>query len=216
MICAVVPFFNEEKFLAECLTRTLPFVDLIIAVNDGSTDNSTRLIPSAEKIKLISFDKNIGKGFAVKNGLQECLNLNADLAVVLDSDLQHPPEEIPKFIAALEKYDIVIGNRLSNLSDMPIQRRLSNKISSFLLSIKSGTKIIDSQCGFRGFRVSSLQNILPESLGYEAESEMLIKAAQNNLRIGFVNIPTIYGDEKSKIKPFQLINRFLKVLLKKY
>ena len=54
-------------------------------------------------------------------------------------------------IEALSSFDIVIGNRLKNLEGMPLQRRLSNKITSFFLTLKTGQKILDSQCGFRAY-----------------------------------------------------------------
>ncbi len=95
---------------------------------------------------------------------------------------------------------------------MPIQRRLSNKLTSLLLSIKTGQKIIDSQCGFRAYKSEVIKNIKTNFPGFEAESEMIIKAARKGYKIGFVDITTIYGDEKSKMKPVRAIIGFLRVL----
>jgi hypothetical protein len=77
-------------------------------------------------------------------------------------------------------------------------------------------KIIDSQSGFRAFKREVIKNILPIETGFEAETEMLVKAALNNCKIGFVDIPTIYNNNKSKMKPLQAIAGFIKVLFKKY
>jgi hypothetical protein len=96
---------------------------------------------------------------------------------------------------------------------MPIQRRLSNKITSFLLSIKTGQKIIDSQCGYRALSAEVLKAIKTNFYGFEAEIEILVQAAKKGFKIGFVNIPTIYGSEKSKIRPLKTIFGFLRVLL---
>ena len=126
--------------------------------------------------------------------------------------MQHPPEEIPKFLEALSFYDVVIGNRLNDLSQMPVQRILSNKLSSGLLSLKAKRKIYDSQCGYRGFRTKILSSILPHFTGYEAESEMIILAARENYKLGFVSIPTIYGEEKSNVRPFNIMAGFIKTL----
>jgi hypothetical protein len=115
-------------------------------------------------------------------------------------------------LEALSFYDIVIGNRLNDLSPMPFQRIFSNKLSSGLLSLKTGRKIYDSQCGYRGFRTKILSTIMPHFTGYEAESEMLILAGRKNYTFGFVSIPTIYGEEKSKVRPFNIISGFIKTL----
>lgn len=210
--CAVIPFYNEEKTIAEVIIRTLNFVDVVIAVNDGSIDNSVNNIYPDKKIILLENPVNLGKGSALNKGFMESIKRNFLYTFTLDADLQHPPESIPYFFSALENYDIVIGNRLGDIKDMPVQRILSNKITSFLLSKKTGKSILDTQCGYRAFRTKILQNILPSFSGYEAESEILINAARKNYSIGSVNIPTIYGEEKSKMKPFDAIVGFIRIL----
>lgn len=211
----VVPFFNEEGTIHSIINSTLLYTDFIIAVNDGSTDKSLELIPKTSQIMILNLENNVGKGHAIKVGLEKSIELGFEYSITLDADLQHDPSLIPSFIQAIGSFDIVIGNRLNDLSKMPLQRILSNHITSFLLSLKTGVKIKDSQSGYRIFRNNVLQDILPSSNGFEAESEMIIKAAKNKLRIGFINIPTIYGNEKSKIRPVQTIVSFLKVLLLK-
>ena len=211
-ICAVIPFYNEEKTLSEIINRTLQYVDKIIAVNDGSTDNSKQKINNVQNVIVIDYGKNYGKGFALNKGFEKALELGYDTVVTLDSDLQHDPVFIPDLLREIENYGIVIGNRLNNLADMPLQRRLSNKITSFLLSVKTGQKILDSQSGFRAIRSDVLRVVKTRKHGYEAESEQIILAARNGFKIGFVNTSTIYGNEKSKIKPVKTILAFIKTL----
>lgn len=211
-ICAVIPFYNEEKTISDIITRTLKFVDTVIAIDDGSTDNSYDIISAIKNVVLLKHKKNEGKGRALKTGFEASIQNNFDLTLTLDADMQHPPEEIPKFLEALSSYDMVIGNRLNHISPMPVLRILSNKLSSSLLSLKAGEKIYDSQCGYRGFRTRILSSILPHYSGYEAESEMIILAARKNYKLGFVSIPTIYGEEKSKVRPFNIIAGFIKTL----
>ena len=211
-ICAVIPFYNEEKTLSEIINRTLQYVDKIIAVNDGSTDNSKQKINDVQNVIVIDYEKNYGKGFALNKGFEKALELGYDTVVTLDSDLQHDPVFIPDLLREIENYGIVIGNRLNNLADMPLQRRLSNKITSFLLSVKTGQKILDSQSGFRAIRSDVLRVVKTRKHGYEAESEQIILAARKGFKIGFVNTSTIYGNEKSKIKPVKTILAFIKTL----
>ncbi len=211
-VCAVIPFYNEEKTIDKIISSTLNYVDFVIVVDDGSNDKSVNNISLNDKVILLKNDKNRGKGYSLKKGFEKSIELNSELTITLDADLQHPPEYIPSFIEMLKEYDLVIGNRLNNLKDMPIQRIMSNKLTSKLLSIKTKKKIFDSQSGYRGFRTNILNIILPSFDGYEAESEMIIKAAAENLSIGFVDIPTVYGDEKSKMNPYKVIKGFIKVL----
>lgn len=211
-VCAVIPFYNEERTIREIIEKTLRYVDFIICIDDGSTDDSLNRIPESDIVIVLKNNVNGGKGYSLKRGFEKSLELKTIYTITLDADLQHPPELIPAFIEQLNKSDLVIGNRLNNLSKMPFHRIMSNRITSKLLSIKTRNKILDSQCGYRGFRTEILKLILPSFKGFEAESEMLVKAANYNLKINFINIPTIYGLEISKMKSFQTIKGFIKVL----
>lgn len=213
-ICAVIPFYNEKHFILNVITESLNYVDKIIAVNDGSEDGSEILIQNLENVNLLNFKTNYGKGKALQAGFDECVKSNFEFIVTIDGDNQHDPKFIPEFINKLKDFDIVIGNRLSNMKSMPLPRIFSNRITSFLMSLKTGQNIQDSQCGFRAYKREVLQSVRTNSPGYEAESEILIYAARKGFKIGFVNIPTIYGDEKSKMNPVKAILGFIKVLFK--
>ncbi|MBK8946523.1 MAG: glycosyltransferase family 2 protein [Ignavibacteriae bacterium] len=213
-ICAVIPFYNEKSTLDKIISETLNFVDLLILVNDGSTDNWQTEIPTNEKLILISHENNLGKGAALKNGFTKSIELKTLFTITLDADLQHDPKQIPNFLNHIENYDCLIGKRETRNTQMPIHRRLSNYLTSKLLSIKTGTKILDSQSGFRAFKTNILENILPEYMGFEAESEMIVKLCKQNYKLGFISIPTIYGNDNSKMKAIPTILGFTKVLIK--
>ena len=215
-ICVVIPVYNEVEYLDELIQKISPQVSKIICIDDGSTDGSHELLDVKSEVNLITNSKNYGKGFALSIGLQKAIDSDCDLIITLDGDLQHDPELIPEFVKALQKYDVVVGNRLHTLKGMPLQRIVSNKLTSWFLSIKVGVKIKDSQSGYRAFKRGVVKNILPTENGFEAETEMLIKVISNNFRIGFIDIPTIYNDNESKMKPMDAIFGFLKVLFKKY
>ena len=189
-------------------------VDTIFAVDDGSDDKSADIIRDLPKVKIIAHGKNLGKGAAIRTGFAAAIEEKCDLLFTLDADMQHDPRLMPDFVKKLAETDsdVIIGNRLGDLSGMPLQRRASNFLTSRLLSLKTGTKILDSQSGYRLFKCAHLGKLLPEFDGFEAESEIIVKAARNNLRIDFVNIPTIYNDNESKMKSASAIIGFIKVL----
>jgi glycosyltransferase involved in cell wall biosynthesis len=212
-ICAVIPFFNEEKYLNQVVQGTSGFVDAIIAVDDGSTDNSLLCLNNIPGITVLKISSNTGKGYALQQGFNKCIEEGFDVVITIDGDGQHKPEYIPLLLNNIETFDIVIGNRLNNVSSMPFQRRLSNRLTSYFLSKKLGVNISDSQCGFRAYKIQVLSEVKTDMKGFEAESQMLVKAVRKNFSIGFVDIPTIYADEKSKMKSFQAIKGFIKVLM---
>lgn len=212
-ICVVLPIYNEVKHLDKLIPEIHKYTDQLICVDDGSTDGTTEKLKKYDYIKLISLEKNMGKGKALYYGLSESISSGSDVTITLDADGQHDPALIPTFISENSFCDFVIGNRMNDLGKMPLQRIVSNRITSWLLSKKLRVKIIDSQSGFRSFSTSKLKNILPSSSGFEAETEMIIKAAKLNYKIRNVNIPTIYNDNKSKINPIKTIIGFIKVYL---
>jgi glycosyltransferase involved in cell wall biosynthesis len=211
-IAAIIPFYNERGTINQIIRNTLKQVDAVIAIDDGSTDNSSENITFGENITLLKNSTNRGKGFALRKGLSYAVENGFDEIITLDADLQHDPDEISLLCSKLDEYHIVIGNRLNNLKGMPLQRRMSNKITSYLLSIKTGQKILDSQSGFRAYRAEVIKNITTTKDGYEAESEILIKASLNGYQIGFADISTIYGNEISKLNPVTSTIGFIKLL----
>lgn len=211
-ICAVIPFYNESKHLSSVVNQVLEFVDIIILVDDGSTDSSIQIIPKNEKIILLSHDKNTGKGSALRTGLSKSIELETEVTITLDADNQHDPNYIPDFLEEIKNIDCIIGCRKRDKVSMPIQRRLSNYLTSKLLSLKTGYKILDSQSGYRGYKTIILSNILPDYKGFEAESEMIVKLCKQKYSLRFLEIPTIYGDEESQMRAIPTIVGFIKVL----
>lgn len=213
-ICAVIPIYNEAAHLDSIIPEVHKYTDQVICVDDGSTDSTSEELKKYDYVKVISLDKNMGKGKALYLGFSESIKSCSEITITLDADGQHDPSLINSFIAELESYDMVLGNRMNNLNKMPPQRILSNTITSWLLTKKLGVKIFDSQSGYRAYKTSVLKDILPESFGFEAETEMLIKACKKKLKISHVNIPTIYNENKSKIKPIITILGFIKTYLR--
>lgn len=190
----------------------------VIVVDDGSIDNTAEIAHLVGATAL-RHDKNCGKGTALQTGF-DFLKKQAQVEFILtlDADLQHQPEDIQKFFITQQHTgaDIVIGWRERAGTKMPLHRILSNTLTSALVSLKTGMKIRDSQCGFRLIRKRVLENIQLESHGYEAETELLIKAARLKFKIEFVPVNTVYGNEKSYMTHWVTTMNFIKVLLRKY
>ena len=214
-VVAVIPAYNESAHISEviagCRARGLD----VIVVDDCSTD-STADAARAAGATVISHETNRGKGAALDTGMRAAREAGGDAALTLDGDGQHSPDDIPAMLAAAEETgaDMVIGTRMGDLGTMPFVRRCTNRFMSWLISRLARTPVTDSQSGFRLIRLVLLDEITVSSERFDAESEILIKAGRAGKRIVEVPIRTIYGDERSKIRPVRDTIRFIKLLVR--
>jgi glycosyltransferase involved in cell wall biosynthesis len=216
----VIPAFNAAATLPELIRRIEPSVPRaqILVVDDGSKD-ATSAIAAAEGVRVLKHHRNFGKGRALRTGFEYVVrSTNDEFVVTMDADLQHRPEELPSFfmMQQFHSYDLLVGYRPRWGTTMPLPRKLSNAITSFLVSARTGVPIRDSQCGYRLISRQVLESVGTTADGYEAETEFLIKAAQQGFRIGFVPISTVYGNERSYMTNARTTLRFLQTLLREY
>ncbi len=210
---ALVPAYQAAAHLGEVLLRlkALPEPLHVLVVDDGSRD-ATAEVARMFGARVHSFAGNRGKGHALLAGFG--LLCDHDGVVTLDADGQHPPEFIPAFISAFEAgADLVLGAR-ARTGDMPAGRRLANAISSRWASAMAGQRISDSQSGFRlyGRRVLRGTPVTPGR--YEVETEVAVRAARLGFRLAEVEIPTVYGEEKSQIRAVRDVPRIGGTLLR--
>jgi glycosyltransferase involved in cell wall biosynthesis len=197
-VIACIPAYNEEKTIAKVIIKTQKYVDKVIVCDDGSKDMTSEIAERLGAI-VIKHERNMGKGEALRNLFKKAMELNADIVITLDGDGQHDPDEIPSLINTLkeEKADIIIGSRfLLNEKNVPGYRAIGNKI----LNIVTGGKITDTQSGFRAYNGKILDMIIPAEAGMGVDSEILIKAIENNLKIVEIPITVTYKVPKSSKK----------------
>lgn len=196
---AVIPVYNEAKTIRQVAEAAEKFVDKVIVVDDGSTDESAAEAKKTNA-EVIVLPKNSGKANALKTAFSRCKGY--DVVVMLDGDAQHPPEEIPSLIKCIESNDLCIGSRFySDWSTMPFASKLSNKIASLFISFLAGQKITDPQSGFRAMRLEKLEKLELKAERYAVEHIMILESARKKFKIAEVPIPCVYGEEKSSIKP---------------
>jgi glycosyltransferase involved in cell wall biosynthesis len=215
-VLAIVPAYCEGRFVGQVVRQILHYVQAVLVVDDGSSDN-TASEAEAAGAKVIRHSANQGKGAALKTGLAYAVSIEVPFFLFLDGDGQHDPSEIPAFIDAINRTnaDLVVGNRMRNLQSMPIIRRWTNQFMSWQIGRICNIRIPDSQCGFRLARKELLPVLMAPSNRFEFESESIILAARQGFRLGFVPIRTIYTDQHSKIRPLRDTMRYLR-LIRKY
>lgn len=221
---AVIPAYQDEKHIGDIVRRTCDRLDHVLVVDDGSSDQTAQRAREAGA-EVIVHNQNRGKGEAIKTGLGHWLaaaspssgGLGRKITWVslLDSDGQHLPEEIDKFLAAAAsatRPTFFLGNRMNDVARMPFIRRVVNRYMSRQISRFCGQKIPDTQCGFRMLD----RQLIPQLLGggdrFDYETEVLIIASRKGYRIESVPIATVYSDQVSKIRPLRDAIRFLKLM----
>jgi glycosyltransferase involved in cell wall biosynthesis len=171
--------------------RNLPNA-LIIGIDDGSTDGSRKLLRTVVD-ETIEFDKNQGKGAALRAGFAKALERGASAVLTIDSDGQHDPAFAPAIVGALDRADIVIGTRDLSGAGVPKHRRIANMISSAATRAVSGGKVRDSQSGYRAMKAEVLRKVHAVGDRYEFETDFIIRAARAGFTTVNVPISTIYG-----------------------
>jgi glycosyltransferase involved in cell wall biosynthesis len=200
-VCVLIAAFNEEATVASVVAGARRYIRDVVVVDDGSADRTAERAAAAGAV-VISHGSNRGKGTAVRTGLARVLAGPWTHVLLLDGDLQHNPEDIPKLVAAGERSgcDLVIAERAFAKGEMPTARFYSNSIGSWILSRFIGTEIADSQCGFRLVRTDCLRPLTLTATRYEIETEMLIKLVGHGASFCRVVIPARYDGSASKLR----------------
>jgi glycosyltransferase involved in cell wall biosynthesis len=209
---AILPAYNEGKHVRKTALDVVKQVDQVIVVDDGSKDDTFEQAKKAKAI-VLKHIVNMGKGVAMKTGIEYALQKGADTIVLIDSDGQHAPSEIPRLIKLLQtkNVDMVIGTRQMP-ANTPEVFRLGNWGLNQIFRVFFGEKIDDTQNGFRVFKAKVYPKIRWKSHGYFVETEMIINMLKNKVRHIETPVQTFYHDAHKGTTVLVGIGFFLKML----
>ena len=202
-IVVVIPAFDEERFIASVVLQTRPFAEHVIVVDDGSMDRTAELAEAAGAL-VVRQPENLGKAAALNAGFALAEVLEPGVVVCLDGDAQHEPAEIPLLVQPILEgaADVVIGSRfLDTKSDIPTWRQVGQHTLTAMTNGMSGTKLSDSQSGYRAFSPTAVSALDFASHGLSVESEMQFLFEPAGLRVVEVPISVRYQDG-NKRNPF--------------
>jgi len=200
-IIAGIPAYNEEKYIGTVVLKTRQYVDDVIVVDDGSTDQTGNVARLAGAI-VIQHKRNKGKGAGIQTILAEVKKRNPNILVLLDADSQHNPNEIPNLIKVIsEGFDLIIGSRVWKGSNVPRYRRTGQRVLSYLSHVLSREKVADSECGLRAFSLKAIAELKLKQNGFAVEAEMIAAAAERDLKIKEIPISAIYTKDGSTLNP---------------
>ena len=192
----VIPAYNEAATIADVAARAARQVELVVVVDDGSTDGTAAALADLP-VTLLRNDQNLGKGASLWRGMRHALGLGIAGVVTLDGDGQHAPEEIPRLLAEARAHpgEIVVGARTFGRDAAPRARYLANRVADFWIGWAAGQPLPDSQSGFRVYPAALLGQVEVKhgpARGFVFESELLIAAARHGFGSRAVPIAALY------------------------
>jgi len=213
----IIPVFNGRDSLLSLIKRIKDLVPYpILVIDDGSSDGLKQ--SSLPGTAFIRHEMNRGKGAALKSGLDFAQQMGYSHAVSLDADGQHAPEFIEAFVkhAVDSPAAFIIGERNFEHYKMPFHRKLSNNITSLILSLRSGFHIRDSQVGYRCYPLIDSRLWDSHEDGFQFESTVFFNAEKLQLRLIWQAIPVIYGEEESHMNLVKDTLRFIRTILRSF
>jgi len=216
----IVPAYNEEDFIEDTLgtidnavtPKNLTYE--IVVVNDGSADKTLakakRYAGRNGHVKVVSYDRNKGKGFAVRTGF---MKTNGNVVFFADSDMEIDLEKISDYIDALNYGDIVIASKKHKDSrvEVALSRRILSDCFNVLVRLLTGIPLRDTQSGLKAMKKSAFTNIFPRLAvkRYAFDVELLAVASLYGLKV--VEMPVNIKLE-AKFKPNEMWHMFLDLL----
>lgn len=213
-VVAVIPAYNEARFIGSVVLATRRVVETVIVVDDGSSDYTAE-IAAAAGAQVVRLPENQGKGAALNAGFRLALSHRPDVVVILDGDAQHDPEDIPEIIAPVlaGDADVVIGSRfLETKSKIPWWRQVGQYALTRVTNAASGVNLTDSQSGFRAFSPHALEQLVFRTSGLAVESEMQFQMQRAGLEWLEVPIGVTYrdGNKRNPVRHgFQVLDSVL-------
>lgn len=206
-ICVIIPTYNNSKTLKEVIDSCMKWTASLIIVNDGSTDDTHKILSSyvTNEIAVISYTPNRGKGYALKKGFAFAKARGFNYAITIDADGQHFASDIPLFIKAIlaNPGAMIVGSRNIEAENMPSGNTFANKFSNFWFRIQTLQSLPDTQSGYRLYPLNKMGNLWWMTSRYEAELEMLVFAAWHGIRLIPISIHVYYPPASERISHFR-------------
>ena len=216
--CVIIPVYNSGNLIIDVIKSVKQYAKNLIVVNDGSTDGTLDAIrhcvadliqerpqPSEESVTLVSYPKNRGKGYALQQGFKRALELGFTHAVTMDADGQHLASNLGVMISLAEnKPDaLIVGARKFDNPNMPQGNRFANKFSNFWFMVQTGSRLPDTQTGFRVYPLLKIGRMRLFTNRYEAELEILVRSAWRNIPIISQPVDVYYPPMNERVSHFR-------------
>lgn len=214
--CAVViPTYNNDRTLGGVIAGVRRYCADIFVVNDGSTDRTAEVLASTEGIRTIAYARNRGKGYALRRGLRAAREAGFRYALTIDSDGQHYPDDIARFIERIERRPdtLLIGARNLTADNMPARNTFANRFSNFWYLVETGRRLEDTQSGFRLYPLRRLGRLRSLCSRYEFEVEIIVRAAWRGVEVENIPVKVYYAPDGERVSHFRPLRDFTRISL---
>lgn len=191
--CAIVPALDAAGTIAEVVRGLRTTLGIpVFVVDDGSADR-TASFAADEGATVIRHGRNLGKGEALRTGLLRAERDGHSVALTVDADGQHPPASAAAVLAAtVDPRALVLGVRDLVADGAPRGNRFGNSVSNFFLSLFSGKRLYDTQCGLRRYPVRQTLGLGVRTSGFAFEAEVVLRAIAAGLPVVETPIRVVY------------------------
>jgi glycosyltransferase involved in cell wall biosynthesis len=212
-VCVLIPTYNNERTLRQVLESVLEYAPDVIVVNDGATDNTPQILQSFPQVDVVSYAKNVGKGWALRQGFKHALAKGFDYAITIDSDGQHFADDLPKFLDKLEEEPgcLSIGARNMEQSSVPGKSSFGNKISNVSFWFETGLKMPDTQSGYRLYPIRRMEKMHFYTKKFEFEIEVIVRSSWRGIPINIVPVKVFYAEKENRVSHFRPFEDFTRV-----
>jgi len=221
-VCLVIPTYNNGGTVADVVRHALEYCEDIIVVNDGSTDDTARILeaqamevpqtaetrdgePLRTNVTIVTHPVNKGKGKALTTGFQTAMERGFRYAITMDADGQHYASDLPAFAETLANHSdtLIVGSRQFGLPNMPQKSSFANKFSNFWFTMQTGKKLPDTQTGYRLYPLNKMGQMKLLSSRYEAELALLVRSAWHGINILPIPINVYYPPKEERVSHFR-------------
>ena len=213
-VCLLIPTYNHASLLEGVIKDCLQYPIDIIVVNDGSTDNTSSIMGKYQnRITSVAYQKNRGKGYALKQGAKKAIELGYKAMITIDSDGQHFASDIETLVNAATKNpnDIIVGSRGLEHENMPKKNSFANKFANFWFCIQTFQKIPDTQSGFRYYPLKCFKKNIWFTNRYNFELEIMVRNVWSGVKIVPVPIQVYYAPAGERITHFKPTLDFFRI-----
>ncbi len=212
-LCVIIPTYNNAATLGEVIRSVSAYTGNIIVVNDGSTDQTAKVLEGFDDIIIVSHERNRGKGLALRKGFARALEEGYDHAITIDSDGQHFASDLPLFIDKLKQEGpaLIMGARNMDQASVPGKSSFGNRFSNFWFRVETGINCPDTQTGYRLYPVGLLRRTRFFTRKYEFEIEVLVRAAWKGIPIKWVPVQVYYAPEGTRVSHFRPFKDFSRI-----
>lgn len=196
--CVLIPTYNNASKLAAVLDDVLAYTSNVILVNDGSSDNTLKILKAYNELIVVSYQKNKGKGIAMLIGLAKAEELGYDYAISIDSDGQHLAKDLPTFLKKIEEKPgaMLVGARNMTTEGIPGGSSFGHKFSNFWFKLETGINLPDTQSGYRLYPVKEINSRRFYTSRYEFEIESLVRLSWAGIEIDWLPIDVLYPEDR--------------------